>query len=124
MDPMSALLVVRQDLDWLGFVIVLGIGALAIGFALWEDHEHRPSVANLIDGDSPEVDHETCTREGCGVVLCYCRTPKRCAGTEEPGCDHPGTFVCEDHRIGDTRWETCEGCLDDLRADSGSRWGR
>lgn len=108
---------VRADQDWAGFAVVMGILALTLLALIpisreWFDGntDYLKRLANA----AVEVDHETCVHDGCDMVLCYCRiTAGPCAGTVDPGCQHPGEFVCSAHRLVE-----CRGCRIDARDDA------
>jgi len=62
--------------------------------------------------DLVEVDHDRCPVDGCGRVLCYCRTDTACRGAEDP-CRH-NEPVCDEHRL-----DGCLGCRLDAMDDAG-----
>lgn len=118
---LAAAVAVRQDLDWTGFAIVMGMLALALLTLVPYSREwfvrEGDYLQRLVD-EALEVDHVTCITDGCDLVLCYCRiTTSPCEGTVEPGCGHSGAFVCEDHRL-----EECRGCRVDALADRDDLW--
>lgn len=123
---MTALLAVREDLDWVGLVIVLGIGVLVIGFAIWEDATYRPRIQDLIDEaldpvtgpqifTAPDLDHVACANPDCGQTICGCRKPAECTGCTTLGCSH-GEGLCWDCRSG------CRECAAEERADRDFDW--
>lgn len=112
---MTALLVVRQDLDWNGFVVVMTILALVvIAFApITRDWFHRgdDQLQDLIDQAldlANEVDHAPCSNSECAETICACRTAAECTGCTTLGCCH-GEGLCWDCRLG------CRQCAADER---------
>lgn len=125
---MTALAVVRHDLDWSGFAIVMGMLALMLlallpgGRELFRRNDDwlknfaqqgLDTYAHIPAADVVVVDHKTCVHDDCDQILCYCRTATRCLGAVEPGCGHSGAFVCDDHRL-----DECGGCRVDARDDA------
>lgn len=108
---MTALLVVRQGLDWTGLVVVLGMLAVVLAVARLEARDaYRRAQARcqgLIDTaldtavdtglDVAEPDHVDCSNPDCDQVICACRKPAECTGCTTLGCTH-GEGLCWDCR--------------------------
>lgn len=126
MTTITAAMAVREDLDWVGLAVVLGIGALCIGFAIWEDDTYRPRLQDLVDEaldpvtgpriyTAPEPDHVECANPDCDQTICACRKPSECTGCITLGCSH-GEGLCWDCR------PACRECASEARAEADNRW--
>lgn len=94
---MTTALVVRQDPDWVGFVVVMGILALSLLFAFGTRRlfggEFRIDLDQLHDHD-----HVDCSNPDCDHTICRCSKPAECVGTTTLGCPH-GEGLCWDCRL-------------------------
>jgi hypothetical protein len=113
-----AALVVRQDQNWLGFAIVMGILLFSLGAWLryLKVEEGGRELLEWLRSLGPDIesDHVECASDECDQVICRCRKPAECVGTTTLGCVHEG--LCWDCRLG------CRECLAEARAEQDLAW--
>lgn len=119
---MISAVVVRHDLDWSGFAVVMGMLALML-LALvpgarelfrrnddWLKDFAQEGLDIYADVVAvPEVDHVDCANADCDQTICACRKPAECPGCTTLGCSH-GVGLCWDCRLG------CTECAAEHRA--------
>lgn len=115
-------LVAHNDVDWGGFVAVMGILVLALGAAMRDwFRSNGDYLRTWCDLALAGLDHEPCQNGDCDLVLCFCRDADApCPGTVEPGCRHLN-FLCDEHRITE-HGPCCDECRADARYDAGIAW--
>lgn len=105
MNPMTALVTIRSDQDWVGGAIVFACLIAMLGIAkAFEQHLGFDFLVDdperLVPEDLPVLDHARCVHRDtngarCSAVLCFCPTlhpktgqPVTCDGAERPWCHH------------------------------------
>lgn len=105
--------VVRHDQDWVGgaYFIVPAVVLMVAGIFSAQSLAVRALPVN--EPDTRDL-HPTCSGDDCDRILCLHEQPAACPGTLDRGCEHPGSMVCDNHRL-----DECDGCRIDAKDDAG-----